>query len=50
MVWFYDDGHLQQAMLSQDFSLQGHSFKKGDVISLGPDGQVDMNAKKLSDW
>ncbi len=50
MVWFYDNGHLQQAMLSQDLVLQGHSFKKGEVISLGPDGKVDLNAKKLSEW
>jgi hypothetical protein len=50
MVWFHDNGHLQQGMLSQDFTLQGHSFKRGDVISLDPDGKVDLNAKKLSDW
>ncbi len=50
MAWFHDNGHLQQAMLSQDVSLQGHSFKKGEVISLGPDGKVDLNAKKLYEW
>ena len=50
MAWFHDNGHLQQAMLSQDFILQGRSFKKGEIISLSPDGQVDMNAKKLSKW
>ena len=50
MAWFYNNGRLQQAMLSQDVTLQGHSFKKGDVISLGLDGKVDLNAKKLSEW
>lgn len=50
MVWFHDNGHLQQAMLSQDVTLQGHSFKKGEVISLDPDGKVDLNAKKLYAW
>jgi hypothetical protein len=47
MAWFYENGHLQQAMLSQDFIVQGHSFKKGEVISLTLDGQVDVHAKKL---
>lgn len=47
MAFFHDNGHLQQAMLSQDITLQGHSFKKGDVISLDGDGKVDLNAKKL---
>ena len=50
MAWFYDNGRLQQAMLSQDFTLQGHSFKKGEVISLDRDGKVDLNAKKLYEW
>ncbi len=50
MVWFYDNGRLQQAMLSQDFTLQGHSFRKGEVISLDSEGKVDLNAKKLYEW
>ena len=50
MAWFYDNGHLQQAMLSQNVTLQGHSFKRGDVVSLSLDGKVDLSAKKLSDW
>ena len=50
MAWFYDNGQLQQAMLSQDVTLQGHSFKKGEVISLGFDGKIVLNAKKLSEW
>ncbi len=50
MAWFYDNGRLQQAMLAQDVTLQGQSFKKGEVISLGLDGKVDLNAKKLSEW
>jgi hypothetical protein len=27
--------------------IQGHAFRKGDVISLGPDGKVDLAATKL---
>lgn len=50
MVWFYDSGRLQQAMVSREFTLQGHTFKTGDVISLGPDGRIDLNAKRLSQW
>jgi hypothetical protein len=50
MAWFYDNGRLQQAMLSQDVTLQGHGFKSGEVISLDPDGKVVLNSKKLSEW
>lgn len=50
MVWFYDNGRLQQAMLSEDVTLQGHSLKKGEVVSLDLDGKVVLNAKKLSQW
>ncbi len=50
MAWFHDNGRLQQAMLSQDVTLQGHGLKKGQVISLTPDGKIDLNAKKLSEW
>lgn len=50
MAWFYDNGRLQQAMLAQDLTLQGHSFKKGDVVSLSRDGTVILDAKKLSEW
>jgi hypothetical protein len=47
MVWFYDNGHLQQALLSRDFTIQGRIFKKGDVIYFGSDGIADLTAKKL---
>lgn len=50
MAWFYDNGRLRQAMLSQDVTLQGNDFKKGEVISLDLDGKVDPGAKKLSEW
>jgi len=50
MAWFHDNGRLQQAMLSRDFTLQGHSFKAGEVISLDLEGRVDLNVKKLYEW
>ena len=49
MVWFYDDGHLRQAMLARDAIIQGQAFRKGDVISLRRDGTLDAAAKRL-DW
>jgi hypothetical protein len=45
MVWFYEDGTLQQAMLSRDYSAQGFSFKKGDLIYLDQNGRIVQNAK-----
>ena len=50
MAWFYNNGRLRQAMLSRDIVLQGHSFNAGDVISLTRDGQIDLQAEKLSKW
>jgi hypothetical protein len=47
MVWFYDNGNLQQAMISRDITIQGYPFKKGDIIYFGADGRIDLNAKKL---
>lgn len=49
MAWFYENGQLQQAMLSRDFTIQGHSFKKGDVVRLNRDGTLDLTSPKL-DW
>jgi len=49
MAWFYEDGHLKQALLSCKFTIQGHNFKKGDVICLGADGKLDLKAKKLGE-
>ncbi len=47
MAWFHDNGRLQQAMLSRDVVIQGHAFKKGDIISLRRDGTVDLTAPLL---
>jgi hypothetical protein len=47
MAWFYDNGRLQQALLSRDVTIQGRAFKKGEIISLTPDGKLDLTAKKL---
>jgi hypothetical protein len=37
-------------MLAQDFTLQGHHFRKGEVISLDADGRPVTGAKKLFEW
>lgn len=47
MAWFHDNGRLQQAMLSRDAVIQGHAFKKGDLISLRRDGTLDLAAPTL---
>jgi hypothetical protein len=47
MAWFYEDGRLRQAMLSRDCTVQGHAFKKGDVISMDPEGKLDLSPWKL---
>jgi len=46
MVWLYDDGRLQQAMVAHDITIQDHAFKAGDVISLRRDGTIDLTAQK----
>jgi antitoxin component YwqK of YwqJK toxin-antitoxin module len=45
-VKFYDNGHLQKAMLSRDVTIQGHSHKKGELIFFDKDGKIDLNVKK----
>jgi hypothetical protein len=47
MAYFYDNGRLRQALLSRDVIIQGRTFKKGEIISLTPDGKLDLTAKKL---
>jgi hypothetical protein len=47
MAWFHDNGRLQQAMLSRDAVIQGHAFRKGDIISLRRDGTLDVAAPPL---
>ncbi len=49
MAWFYEDGHLRQAMLARDTTIQGQSLRKGEVLSLRRDGTLDLVAQKL-DW
>lgn len=49
MTWFYDDGRLQQAMLSRNITIQGRPLKRGDVIKLNRDGTLDLTSPKL-DW
>lgn len=36
-------------MLSRDYTIQGHDFKKGNFISLSQEGKVDLMAKKLGE-
>jgi len=45
-VRFYDNGHLQRAMLSSDIIIQGHSYKKGELIYFDKEGKIDLRVKK----
>jgi hypothetical protein len=47
MVWFYDNGQLNQAMLSCNFTIQGHPFRKGDIVIFDKNGKVDLTLKEL---
>jgi hypothetical protein len=44
-VRFYDNGHLQRAMLSKDIVIQGHSYKMGEFIFLDKEGKIDLNTE-----
>lgn len=50
MAWFRPSGRLQQCMLSRDVTLDGHMLRKGEVVGLDVDGQVDLTAEKLFRW
>jgi len=45
MAFFYENGKLQQAMISKDIEIQGISFKKGELICFDKEGKIDRNAK-----
>ena len=45
-VKFYDNGHLQRAMLTSDIVIQGHSYKKGELIFLDKEGKIELNEKQ----
>ena len=47
MVCFYESGRLQQAMVARDCTIQGQTFKAGDIIRLTPDGALDPIAPTL---
>jgi hypothetical protein len=49
MTWFFEDGTLEQALLSKDVTLHGHAFKRGDVVRFHQDGTLDLTSPKL-DW
>lgn len=40
MVFFHENGKLQQAMLSKDIIIQGKSFKKGDLVRFDEFGKL----------
>lgn len=50
MAWFRSDGRLQQCLLANDATIDGHRLRRGSVVSLDPTGHVDLNAEKLSRW
>jgi hypothetical protein len=45
MAFFYDNGKLQQAMISKDIEIQGINFKKGELICFDKEGKIDRDAK-----
>ncbi len=45
-VRFYDNGHIQRALLSKDIVVQGHSYKKGELIFFDKGGKIDLSDKK----
>ena len=47
MVWLYDNGKIQQAMISRDVNIQGVDFKKGDIICFDKQGKIDTASKLL---
>ena len=46
MVCFYENGRIEQALLSRDFTTQGHSYKKGELIFFDKQGKIDLSVKK----
>ncbi len=47
MAWFYENGHLQQGLVSRDCTIQGRKCKAGDIVRLTLDGQLDPSQKTL---
>lgn len=47
MAFFYESGRLRQAHLARDVTIQGHSFKKGNVVGFSPAGVVDLSLERL---
>lgn len=47
MVWFFENGRLQQAMLSRDCTLQGRVFKAANIVRLNADGTLDTTGETL---
>jgi len=43
LVWFHENGRLQQATVSRDAAIQGRPFRRGDLVSLDPDGRLDAD-------
>lgn len=47
VTMFYHDGRLRHAMLSHDATIQGHVFKKGDVVDFSPDGKLELQTQSM---
>ena len=43
-AWFYENGHLEQGLVSRDCTIDGRKFKRGDVVRLTPKGTLDAAA------
>jgi pimeloyl-ACP methyl ester carboxylesterase len=40
-AWFYENGHLEQGLVSRDCTIEGRKFKRGDIVRLTPEGTLD---------
>ena len=49
MAWFHENGRLEQAMLARDCVIQGHAFRRGDLVSFDAEGKLEFPAHRLGD-
>ena len=43
-AWFYENGHLEQGLVSRDCTIEGRKFKPGDIVRLTSKGTLDTAA------
>lgn len=47
MVWFFEDGRLQQAMVGSECVVQGRTFKPGDIVRFTEDRNLYAGTETL---